>query len=57
MNSHDELGYIKIMTRILDEMSKENDKIRRELLMHRIIILLEFVLILFLVYKVFKGVN
>ncbi len=57
MNSHDELGYIKIMTRILDEMSKENDKIRRELLMHRMIILLEFVLILFLVYKVFKGVN
>ncbi len=54
MNSHDELGYIKIITRILDEMSKENDKIRREVMMHRIIILLQFVLIIFLL---FKGVN
>ncbi len=54
MNSHDELGYIKIITRIIDEMSKENDKIRREMLMHRIIIILEFVLLIFLLLK---GVN
>lgn len=48
MNSHDELSYIKIITRIIEEMSKENDKIRREVVIHRCIILLQTVLIIFL---------
>ncbi len=39
MNNHDELSYIKIVTRILEEMSRENDKIRRELLINRIVLL------------------
>lgn len=48
MNSHDELSYIKIITRIIEEMSKENDKIRREVIIHRFIILVQTVLIIFL---------
>lgn len=50
MNSHDELSYIKIITRIIEEMSKENDKIKREMYMHRLIIFVQTILIIFLVF-------
>ncbi len=40
MNNHDELIYIKIMSRILEKMSEENTKLRRELLIHRIVLIL-----------------
>lgn len=48
MNNHDELSYIKIITRIIDKMSCENDKIMREIRIHRIIILIQTVLIVLL---------
>ncbi len=48
MNSHDELSYIKIITRIIEEMSKENDRIKREMIIHRVIILVQAVLIIFI---------
>lgn len=51
MNSHDELSYIKIMTRIIEEMSKENDKVKREVMFHRFIILVQTILIIFIVIK------
>lgn len=46
MNSHDELSYIKIITRIIEEMSKENDKIKREMMIHRLIIIFQTVIII-----------
>lgn len=48
MNNHDELSYIKIITRIIDKMSCENDKIRREIRIHRIIILIQTILMIVL---------
>ncbi len=54
MNSHDELSYIKIITRIIEEMSKENDLIKREMMFHRIIIFVQTILIIFLLLM---GVN
>lgn len=48
MNSHDELSYIKIITRIIEEMSKENDKIKREVVIHRLIIIVQTILIIIL---------
>lgn len=50
MNNHDELSYLKIVTRILEEMSKENDKMKREILLHRIIIILLVIIVCFLAY-------
>ncbi len=54
MNSHDELSYIKIITRIIEEMSKENDLMKREMMIHRIIILVQTILIIFILLM---GVN
>lgn len=48
MNSHDELSYIKIITRIIEEMSKENDRMKREMVIHRVIIMLLSILIIFM---------
>ncbi|WOO86931.1 hypothetical protein RZE82_07385 [Mollicutes bacterium LVI A0039] len=46
MNSHDELSYIKIITRIMEEMSKENSKMKRELLVHRILIIMMMLMLI-----------
>lgn len=48
MNNHDELSYIKITTRVIEEMSKEHDKLKREVVFHRFIIIIQFALIIVL---------
>ncbi len=49
MNNHDELSYIKIMTRIMEEMSAENSKLKREMMLHRIILAMLCIIVVLLV--------
>lgn len=51
MNNHDELSYIKITTRIVEEISHENDKMKRELLIHRIALVVILILVIFLLIR------
>ncbi len=44
MNNHDELSYLKIIAKINEEMSKENEQLKRELIIHRIAIIILFVI-------------
>ncbi len=52
MNNHDELSYIKIVTRIIEKMSDENSKMKRELAFHRFLL---FVIIVAVAIQFWMG--
>lgn len=40
MKNHDELSYIKISTKLMNKMSDESIKMKREIFVHRIILII-----------------
>lgn len=55
MNNHDELSYIKIITRIIETMSEEQDKLKREINFQRMLIIVQFVFMIGIIVFMVKG--
>lgn len=56
MNNHDELSYIKIITKIIETMTAEQDAMKRELMFHRVVIILQFIILIVVIGLSTKGV-